>query len=271
MPKTATGQGLAGRFTLAPDQRRYRTILRICGERGTGKTRLGLTGPDPVVIFSFDRGTEGVVEEFREAGKLVYDQEYIWDPGALDQEDPQALQAAAIAVRDRFEADYAYALEQGARMLVIDKESDLWQLYRYAEFGGPSEAPKDYQKLNNRYIAMINKAKMYPTANLLLIQAMKDEWGTTKRQNRQGQTVETPKQTGGRIPWGFDRLDELVFGELVCRRDGGEFFFDFKAPWDSSFGKCRQSAALCGDSVPAMTFLELGTLLVPGSTEEDWA
>lgn len=260
--------GLPSRFSLASAVRRHRTILRIIGERGTGKTRLGLTGPSPVLIQSFDKGTEGVVEEFREQGKEIYEREYEWDPGA--QGEGVDLQQMAIDIRDTFEGDLTYALENGIRLIMIDKESDLWQLYRYAEFGGPSEKPKDYATLNQRYMSMINKVKMYPAASLLLIQAMKDEWGTANKRKPDGSVVGSPVQTGVRIPWGFDRIDELVMAEIRCRRVGNDFFFDFKSPHDPEYGKCRTNKALSGESLPAMNLSELGTLLVPGSEESDW-
>lgn len=271
---TVAPKGLDSRFTLAGTTRTFRTIARIVGEHGTGKTRLGLTGPGPVMIFSFDRGTEGVVEEFRASGKAIYDQEYDWDPGKIldgsGQVDAAAAQKQAQDLRDRLEADLAFALDNGVRTLIFDKETDIWQLYRYAEFGGPSEKPKDYQALNLRYLAMLNMVKSYPV-NAFYIQAMKDEWGTKKVQQRDGSMKETPGQTGQRIPWGFDRLSEMVMVEIACRRVGSEFFFDFRAPWDPAFGKCRQNASLCGQSFPAMTLPELGTLLIEGSSEEDWS
>ena len=48
-----------------------RSILAISGSWGTGKTHLALTGPEPVIFFDVDKGTEGVAEKFVAEGKTV--------------------------------------------------------------------------------------------------------------------------------------------------------------------------------------------------------
>lgn len=276
----AKRSGLAGRFTAATlEDRKYRTIIRVIGEKGTGKTRLGLTAPGPTLYQSLDDGLEGVIEKFLEGDEAndiaarddLFVEQYKWHPGGKDAkgEDGEFDQDYAVELRDKFEQDLAYALENGARTVVWDKETDIWEMYRYAEFGGPSDAPKDYPALNQRYMAAVNSVKAYNT-NLILIQGMKEEWVTKKRTKANGQTVDSPGPSGKRVPSGFGRLDELVFAEIMCHREGTEFFFDFCASFDPEFGKCRQNKDLCGERVSARTFAELGTLLIEGSDESDW-
>ena len=119
-------------------------------------------------------------------------------------------------------------------------------------------------------MGIIDLVKDYD-ASMILIQGMKDEWTTKKRTKASGQVVESPGPSGRRVPSGFGRLDELVFAEIMCRREGSEFYFDFRWEHDPSFGKCRQNAQMCGESIPACTFTELGTFLIDGSEEEQWA
>jgi hypothetical protein len=277
----AKKSGMNARFEAATlDTRRYRTILRVIGEKGTGKTRLGLTAPGPTLYQSFDDGLEGVIEKFLEgdedngiaARTDLYVRQYKWHPGGKDAKgsDGEFNQEYAQSLRDEFEEDLAFALENGVRTVVWDKETDIWEMYRYAEFGGPSDAPKDYPALNQRYMAAVNSVKGY-NANLILIQGMKEEWVTKKRTKASGQVVDTPGPSGKRVPSGFGRLDELVFAELMCHREGTDFYFDFRADFDAEFGKCRQNASLCGERISARTFAELGTLLIEGSDESDWA
>jgi len=259
----------AASFSPAIAEKACRTILRVVGERGTGKSRLVFTGAEPIFQFSFDQGEEGVVEEFASV-KDIQVRDYDWDPGKRD-----FSQNYAVELRQNFEADLAYAVAQiakhGQGTIGIDKETDLWLLYRYAEFGGTSDAPKNYEELNRRYISMVNSVKACRQTNLIMVQGMKDEWGTVVEVVN-GQKKKKPYQTGRRIPSGFDRIDEIVFAEIMTHRENGsEFYFDFKAGFDPEFGKCRQNTQLSGQRFAAMTLPELGTLLIEGSEESDWA
>jgi len=263
----------ADSFSLAESDRAYRTLLRAVGERGTGKSRLIFTGPEPIFQFSFDQGEEGVVEEFAST-KEIQVRNYDWDPSKNKGDSKEY----AAEIRDHYEADLDYAIATGAKRrkpftLGLDKETDLWLLYRYAEFGGPSDAPKNYEDLNRRYISMLNRVKACRYANLILVQGMRDEWGTVVEVVN-GQKKKKPYQTGRRVPSGFDRIDEIVFAEIMTHRTRVEgvnkFWFDFKADFDPEFGKSRQNASLSGQRLPAMTLPELGSFLIEGSEPEEW-
>lgn len=251
----------------------YRTIARSAGEVGSGKTYFWLTAPKPVFVHSIDQGLEGVVEQLMNRGYInegdVQVAEYDWCPGDIEfkklrnmkESETMDLQDLAIARRDQLIANHFYALESGARTIVYDKESDVWQLFRYAEFGAPNDNPKNYDELNQRYIALINAVKSYD-CSLGLIQSVKDEWGAFGEVNKSTGRRGLAK-SGRRVAWGFDRLDELVFMDIEHIRRDGEFFL--------KIGKCRQNSNLQDQEVPATTFAEFGTLLIDGSTEDDWA
>ena len=66
--------GFSDTYTPAPQ----RLIVDIAGPEKSGKTHLALTGPKPIIFFSIDKGTEGVVEKFQRAGDqvLVYEIRY---------------------------------------------------------------------------------------------------------------------------------------------------------------------------------------------------
>jgi hypothetical protein len=239
---------------------RHRTIGRSYGEVGTGKTRFWLLAPKPLYIQSLDKGLEGTIDQLIREGLIraddVHVADYDWHPGSDD-----FSQSYAVNLRDRLIADHNFALENEARTIVWDKESDIWELFRYAEFGSPNDTPKDYQKLNQRYMAIINKVKGYD-ASLGLIQSMKDKWGLTGEVNQRTGKKSFGK-TGEREAWGFDRLEEQVFVNICHRREDGEFFLDI--------GKCRQNTALQDQTLPATTFADFGMMLIEGSNESDWA
>lgn len=253
MAKTKSG---LNRFTLATDDLKPRIIGRSSGEYGTGKTTFWLGAPGPIVIQSLDKGLEGVVEPFTKE-KDIYVAEYDWQPTtSLDQDE-------AIALRDKFIEDFEYAI-QHARTVIWDKETDIYELFRYAEFGGPSDSPLNYPALYQRYRRYINMPKA-TSINFGVIQAMKDEWmQKSKVDKRTGQSKQTGAPTGNRIRAGYREVDGLVHTELQHRREGGVFFIDV--------GKSRGpgSGNIQDQTFENLTFVEFAQLVFPETEESDW-
>src|SRR5438128_15529 len=127
------------RYSPAVDEVKHRLIGLSVGEVGSRKTSFWLEGPGPIVVFSLDQGLEGVVnrELKNNPGKEIYYKEYAWMPTEETSQDD------AIALRDELTEDYEHAI-QNARTVIIDKETDVWELFRYAEFGAPNDAPRNY-------------------------------------------------------------------------------------------------------------------------------
>ena len=248
------------RFTKASEPVRQRLIWRGYGEPGSRKTSFGLEAPGPLVIFSFDKGLEGVVERYQEH-KDIYLKEYEWSPTEdLSQEDAQAL-------RDEFIGDFTHALAH-ARTVLIDKETDLWELFRYAEFGEPNDAPRNYPQLTQRYRKYMNMPKAL-NINFGVIQGMKNEWKTIQKRDGGG---EKGASTGRRIPQGFGELEGMVHLDLhhtghslrtwaievgKARGPGGQEIADTRLGPDEGF--------------EGITFTEFAVLVFPDTREKDWA
>ena len=268
------GNKLAARYMLARDTLIHRTIAAVEGEVGVGKTFFGCTGPAPVLIQNIDKGTEGVVEKFRQDGKEIYEEVYDWNPGDIDDEgdgkDEDALKELAIEIRNKWEKDALYFIDNGGRTLLQDNESRIWQVYRYAGFGGPNSGDmRDYDKLNLRFENIINKAKE-ANVNLLMTRAMKDRWGMYGKPNREGKKTFAKS---GREVWGYEHLSGAVLIELRFARrtkveqDEAE---DGMGEYVIEIGKCRQNTDLQFTTIPRCSFPELGTLIYPDSEESDW-
>lgn len=251
----------------AQSSRDIRTIWMASGEVGSGKTRFGLSGPSPVVVQSLDKGLEGVVEPILNElpHKEIYFREYDWVP----DEDDQNCQEQAKEIREKILEDFKYALKH-ARTILWDKETDVREVFQYAEWGSPTGAPvKDYAKLNQRYFNLINAVKNHKGVNVGFIQSMTDEWIVQDAGvNRDtGRAKKSFSKSGRRVRKGFDRLDELVMTEMHFRREQGQFFVDI--------GKCRQNASLqdktfSSDDLGEINFANFGQLLLPGTTAGDW-
>lgn len=239
-------------FVKAEEEAKLRLIASSSGEYGTGKTTFWLGAPGPIYILSFDKGLEGVVEPFQKE-KDIYVAEYDWTPtDDLEQEH-------AIDLRDKVIADFEYACHNG-RTVVLDKETDMWELFRYAEFGAPNDSPLDYPKLNQRYRKFINTPKALDI-NFGVIQGMKEKW--VKRVNPKTGALGAVG-SGDRIPAGFSEIEGLVHVNLYHYRENGVMFF--------RTGKARGpgSRDVQDNTYENVTFKEFAQLVFPESEESDW-
>ncbi len=244
------------RFTHADQGYRQRLIGASFGEVGTGKTSFWLGAPGPIVVLSFDKGLEGVVEKYQ-AEKQIYFKEYSWSPSEFG-DDNDAAQAAAVDLRDQVIADYEHALTI-ARTVVVDKETQGWEIFRYAAFGAPNDAPRNYPKLNQAYRHFVNLGKD-TDLNIGFIQSVKDEWSTVKKAD--GSTKGA--FTGKRVRTGFSELDELVHIDLRHRREDGKFLIDV--------GKSRGpgSGDIQDQTFENLSFSDFAMMVFPDSKVEDW-
>lgn len=265
MAKTPTD--VLARFKKAQDERIKQRIIGLSiGEPGSRKTTFWLEAPAPIVILSLDFGTEGVIQHVLEEHpeKDIRIREYDWSIANRHDEGDE-LQEKAIELRDQLTDDYEYALDH-ARTIVFDKETDVWEMFRYAEFGKPNENPRDYGPLNMRFRKIINLAKS-SDINLGFIEGLKDEWGAKVKKGG----GDTFGKLGNRKRSGFfeaEGLMNVVFLHTGLSPDD----------WAIQVGKARgpNAMAVANQTFTSATFdhapsfVDIATLLFPDTTEEDW-
>jgi len=245
---------LFARFVKADQAVKQRIVWAGYGMPGTGKTHFSLTAPAPIVVFSLDRGLEGVVEPFQKK-KDIYVAEYDWSPTEdLDQQE-------AIDLRDKFIEDFEDAVQK-ARTVIWDKETDVWELFRYAEFGAPNDAPRNYPALNQRYRRLINVAKA-SDINFGCLQGMKAEWAS-KVNPKSGKSGAAA--TGAFIRAGFSELEGLVHVDLHHSYDKDEKSYVIDV------GKSRGPGGfnVQGETLAGIDFPTLAQMVFPESEEGDW-
>lgn len=266
MAKRST-TSIEGFIRATPEQySKHRIFAQLAGEPGSRKTTFALEAPGPVAVFSLDQGLEGVVNKVLEATpeKEIQVWEREWFP-TKDDEDG-ALQERAIDLRNEFAEAYELAVIGGHfRTVVLDKETDFWGLYRYAEWGSDMNSDqRDYDKINSRYRKIINTGKA-SDLNILFIDGMRDRWGEVIK--RGGQKGKGP--TGDRIPAGFKELNGLVHMEVRFAGVGPQ-------DWTIEIGKVRGPGALA-IAGQTFTFAEVGDfttfaqLVFPDSETEEWS
>jgi hypothetical protein len=223
---------------------RYRLVCRSWGKEKGGKNHFGLTAPGPIYGLYFDPGgIEGMVEKFFKAPlgpKEIHQVQYRFNKKRNQQED-------AIEIKERFIADYEFALNN-ARTIQID-ETELWELCRFAEWGRESARGREYGPLNGEYRGWIQDA--YDAGvNLQLIQKVKEKW-------------ENDKPTGEMEPHGFKQAGNIVQVNL-------EHSWSQERGFVVKVVNCRQNMELAGEEYEGLDFPTLAQLVFPESSDGDW-
>lgn len=243
---------------------KHRVIGLSIGEVGSRKTRFWLEAPGPIAIFSLDQGLEGVVNGVLDDAP---DKEIqVWEREWFPTKD-EDMQDKAIELRDEFLEKWEEVITSGHfRTAVVDKETDMWALFRYAEFGPDgNDAPRNYPALNQRYRKMVNLAKA-SDLNVGFIEGMKDRWGEKVNKTTGAKGV---AKSGDRIRAGFNELDGLVHMVLTHSGVGPD-------SWAIEVGKVRGPGAIAvaGSTLSfeeCETFASFAQMVFPDTDDSDWA
>lgn len=234
-------------FAPLPSTDTHRLIVVSSGADKTGKNHFGYTMPGPIYGLYFDpMGYEGVAQKFIRGEVEGFPKKEIYGKTFTFRKDREGKEEAEI-VRDAFEAAYDYALSH-ARSIQID-ESELWEIYRFAEYGRESSKGIFYGPLNRRVSGLIQAAGE-AGVNLQLIQKVKTAWvndkPTTDVVARGYQDAKYIAQINLFHTWS----KETGFGIEVVN--------------------CRQNMGLAGDQYSNTSFPEIAQAVFPDSDEGDW-
>ena len=239
------------RFQKANNPVKNRIIGASFGEVGTLKTSWWLGAPGPIVIQSLDRGLEGVIEPFQ-AQKDIYVAEY-------DANTSDVTQEQAESIRDQIIEDFKDALTK-ARTIIWDKETQIYEIFKWAEFGAPSGNPKDYYPLFQRYRSLFNMAKD-SDVNFGVIQGMRTPWVPVQKGS--GKTGAAPAKNS-RERRGMPEIDELVHINIEHVLEDGEFRM--------KIGKSRGPGGqnLQNTEIAFLPFADFAGLMFPDSDPSEW-
>lgn len=248
-------------FTRMDGKGKQRIIAASFGEVGTLKTSFWLTAPGPILIQSLDRGTEGVLDVYlaEHPKKEIYVAEYDANTHLLAAEDDS--QGAAEAVATKIETDLRAAITNGIRTIVWDKETQIYEIFKYAQFGSPSDAPSNYYALFQRYRSLINEVKD-SDINFGVIQGMKTPWVSEMKAT--GKMGAKPSKTD-RVRRGMPEIDELMHLNI-------EHVIDADGDFMMRIGKVRGPGAreIQNKTLPYMEFAEFAELVFPDTNAKDW-
>jgi hypothetical protein len=244
-------------FEPAPTVMRRRMLAATDGLAKTGKTEFGLSMPEPVAVFNFDEGLEGVVEKWARRKEIIVKSYRM--PAV-------AKQSTYLDMYKRYMEDYQAVLEEkGIQSILGDTASDIWELFRMAEFGQLSPAAdikRAYVMINQVYRNMIRQA--YDSGkNVVWTHRVKDEY----RRIAIGDGKTKEERTGNHIRSGFGESTYMIQANVRHYFNKGTGQFEMEI-LDS-----RHDMALSGMKFTRSeecNFTTLAMAVFDDTTEEDW-
>ncbi len=239
-------------FSRAKSTSGHRLILNIEGMEGKGKSSLALSAPDPIALFDFDTGLEGVIEKILAEGRdiLVPDE-------SLKHRDV-TTQADWGKMWDAFVKMYARALNsKDIRTVVIDTGTEAWELARLAAFGQLSQVqPHHYGPVNADFRRLIKRA-FDSDKNLIITHKLKPRYVDNKR------TKDYDMSGFNDMPY-IAQVTVRVWRHRRAEDDDVDFGLTFR--------KCRPNADLEETELvqPMSTFQFLASEVFPDTEPEDW-
>lgn len=145
--------------SIRSDDNRYegmsdRIVIGVWGNQKKGKTHFALTAPEPIFLFDFDHGIEGVADKFdKEIYQAVY---YV-------PEEPSYNQQRNIL--DKFKSEYhATRREESEGTIVLDSFTQIWNLISAVKIEEVKETrkkkeiyPFDYGDANDMAEGFVDK------------------------------------------------------------------------------------------------------------------
>ena len=254
-----------GGFVRANKAFARRLICSIDGLEKQGKDHFALTAPGPICVISTDVGLDGVVQKFQDL-KEIYIAEYrvaLGPKGGRKQtlEDMQEVAAACSKIWAGILRDYQDALDSGARTVIVDTATEVWEILRMARFGKLTQVmPHHYGPVNAEFDGFIKDAYEREGVNLILLHKLTEEW--------KNDSAGKGSPTGTFRRSGFKGVAFAVQVNAVVYRDAEEE----KIPdaFHVTIQDCRHNPSLNGIDLSGAecTFPYLAALVLDGTPEE---
>ncbi len=158
-----------------------RLIVSYSAREKCGKTTFGLSTPSPMVYYNSDFGDEGVIQKAIAEGKKIYPYPIEIPEGKTPEENMGLAQPLWTRFTESFED---FLATDSIRSIVVDTETELWELIRLAMLGSTTKVYGKnfaYTPVNAAYRRLWRKCLKYPDKNVILLHKMKAEYVDDKR------------------------------------------------------------------------------------------
>jgi hypothetical protein len=155
---------------------RNRVVTIVESLQKHGKTHFSLTAPSPILYQDIDNGLEDVADKFL-GDKEIWPASYKTSKADSNAGEQQAFAAGEVKA---FLDDFYGGLKSGARTIVWDTASELWEMMQLAEFGKLTQNNKyGYRGINSMMRDMI-RAALDSDTNLIMLHRLKQEYKDDK-------------------------------------------------------------------------------------------
>lgn len=238
LPRSFTTDGF---ITTKP--RLKRLLIGTEGLPDTGKTEFAMSAPGPGIMLCLDRGIDGVLDNQEPPATRSpnFAHKVISVPLATSVAQPIFLEYW----RD-FYADYKKSLANvDARTVVLDGDSDSWELQRLAEFGKLTQIPPIlYTTVNAARRAMI--ARAYDSGKIIIAtNKLKKSYKTKYKPDGQPLVDSSGKEIREWDGINYDRQgfeDQDYLWQIQLRH----LFNPAKAEWGLRILKCKVDKHVVG-------------------------
>ena len=173
------------------------TFMGVVGDTDSGRTRFSLTAPGPIAYLHCGEKKDGLIEEMRKS-KLIR----VHDFGGVFSGNNQAIADAAGRNWMKFRKAFMEAFGW-AKTIVVDTDTDLWELLRLARFGAikPTGGRVDanYGPVNAEFRSLAQRFRAQEMTNVIFISKTGDEYVKSKT----GQSTGMGERTGRTIRRGM--------------------------------------------------------------------
>ncbi len=271
--KTATALARPGGTTPTPslswtrvtnNSSRRVVCCEIFGETGTGRTTWALSAPGPIFLLHAGEKVDYLLEPWIKAGKEIHEFNFSVHLRGTAED----ISAQAWPVWKGVQELLADAYSSGARTIIIDTHTELWQLCVLAYFGSlkpeSGRVDSNWGPVNADWMRAIKSGfRAQSSCNLILVGQVKDEYRT--RRNEKGKEVS--ERTGKRISDGMKRIpnwcDARVLS-LADKRDASILSTRIIKPW--------AKLSMMGEEFPMAASNFPNTMaMLTGTDPEEWS
>jgi len=151
-------------------------FLNIVGQTGTGRTTLALSAPGPIALAHTAEKLEGLVQRIAKIKPVK-----LLDFGFVSTStEKRTVALSADKVYTKLKRGLEDAMDRWARTIIIDTDTETWEIARLARFGelNPKGNRMDalYGPVNAEFRALFKRHRHQNRCHLIVISQCKDEY-----------------------------------------------------------------------------------------------